>query len=580
VGRIVSRAHALRAAAVLALLVPAGAPAIAQISPGPLSRPHAALEGSSQCASCHDPGRGVAPSKCLACHKTLGARVSAGKGLHARPEYRDCKTCHVEHQGVEYDLVWWGKAGRAAFDHAQTGHTLEGAHARVDCRQCHQPAHNPSNDSLAAARVNVERTYLGLGTACASCHADVHQGQFKGRDCTACHTQTAWKPAPGFDHAKTSWPLTGRHTTVACARCHRSAPPPPGSGVRVVSFRNVSGRDCVSCHTDVHRGRLGTSCATCHSTSGWQRVQRADFDHSRTGYPLEGRHVSVACDKCHRARETKQLAHQHCTDCHQDAHFGQLASRPDRGACESCHDVAGFTPARFGIEEHQKTTYPLAGAHLAVACNSCHTTVSADELRRTPGVTVTRGASGRSPRLRFASTRCAACHRDVHQGDLDRWVKAGGCESCHNGESWRRATFDHAKTRFALVAGHARARCGECHKKVEVGTPRERVGFAGTPLACEKCHGDPHRGQFQAGGKAAVACERCHAATTLRASLFDHSRDSGWPLDGAHARIACATCHRRETRDGVTFVRYKPLPKTCSGCHGPSVPRGKDAVSR
>ena len=64
--------------------------------------------------------------------------MATGKGLHARPEYRDCKTCHVEHQGVEYELVWWGKAGKKAFDHALTGQPLSGKHATLSCEQCHK----------------------------------------------------------------------------------------------------------------------------------------------------------------------------------------------------------------------------------------------------------------------------------------------------------------------------------------------------------------------------------------------------------------------------------------------------------
>jgi len=568
-------------ATAVATLLLGALPAAAQISPGPLSRPHASLEGSSQCPACHDPGRGVAPSKCLSCHKALSARVSAGQGLHTRPEYRDCKTCHVDHQGVDYELVWWGKAGRGSFDHAHTGHTLEGAHARLDCPQCHQPRLNQMKESLTAQHVDLGRTYLGLGTTCTSCHADTHRGQFAGRDCTSCHGQSAWKPAPGFDHAKTSWPLTGKHAAVLCVKCHRqpAAAASADPAVRFVSFKETSGRECASCHEDVHRGRLGAACANCHSTSSWGLLERVKFDHKRTRYPLEARHADVACDRCHRPGGPRTLPYAHCTDCHRDAHFGQLLTRTDKGACESCHDVKGFAPAHYGVEDHQKTAYPLEGAHLAVACNACHTVATVDELKRTASTPVPREASSRGPRLRFASTRCAACHRDVHRGDLDRWVKAGGCESCHNGESWRSAGFDHAKTRFVLVGGHAKPPCSDCHKKVEVGTANERVGFADTPIECARCHRNTHRGQFQAAGKE-IACDRCHAPATLKASLFNHSKDSAWPLDGAHARVACEKCHRRETRDGVTFVRYKPLSRTCSGCHGPSLPRGKEIVSR
>ena len=37
--------------------------------------------------------------------------------------------------------------------------------------------------------------------------------------------EQAWKPAPGFDHAKTAWPLTGRHAAVGCERCHATRRP-------------------------------------------------------------------------------------------------------------------------------------------------------------------------------------------------------------------------------------------------------------------------------------------------------------------------------------------------------------------
>ena len=148
-------------------------------------------------------------------------------------------------------------------------------------------------------------------------------------------------------------------------------------------------------------------------------------------------------------------------------------------------------------------------------------------------------------------------------GELDRGVAQDGCESCHHVESWRASakTFDHARTRFALAGAHAKPACAACHERVDIGTERERVRYAGVPLTCQGCHEDTHRGQFE------VSCDRCHDPDSLKASRFDHARDSAWPLDGAHARVACAECHRRETRDGVEFVRYKPLPSACRDCH-------------
>jgi hypothetical protein len=531
--------RAIGGAAALAAALTA-ATAAAQISPGPLSRVHAGLEGSGRCLDCHDADKGVAPGKCLACHKPLAQRIAGGKGLHARPEYRDCKTCHVEHQGVEYQLVWWGKAGRGAFDHAQTGHALAGKHRTLSCEQCHK-----------------QRSFLGAVTDCASCHRDEHRGQFPGRACSSCHTEQAWKPVPGFDHARTSWPLTGRHAPVACERCHTARRPDastPGASYRV--FRAVAGRDCTSCHQDAHAGRLGTSCSTCHTTAGWRSTSTPkDFDHQRTAYPLTGRHATVACDRCHRPGRPLRLKHDACTDCHADAHAGQLARRADGGRCESCHDVSGFRPARYSPEDHAKSSFPLKGAHLAVACDQCHR----------PRVA---GAGRAAVELRIATTRCADCHRDPHRGQVATLVAAGGCESCHAVGSWREISFDHSHTKYALSGRHAQVACAPCHRRPEPGGAAPVLRFAGAPQACEGCHRDPHLGQFARAG--AVSCERCHTTADLKASRFDHSRDAAYPLDGAHARLACTACHLPQTRDGVRFTRYKPLPTTCRGCHGPA----------
>jgi hypothetical protein len=64
-----------------------------------------------------------------------------------------------------------------------------------------------------------------------------------------------------------------------------------------------------------------------------------------------------------------------------------------------------------------------------------------------------------------------------------------------------------------------------------------------------------------------------------REVTLDHGLTK-YPLVGGHARISCApchlrtvaACHRPEIRNGVAFVRYKPLPTTCRGCHGGSLP--------
>src|SRR3984957_10582244 len=55
----------------------------AQISPGPLSKAHQSLEGSTQCNTCHQFGTSSPTFKCLECHKEIADRLTAKKGYHA-----------------------------------------------------------------------------------------------------------------------------------------------------------------------------------------------------------------------------------------------------------------------------------------------------------------------------------------------------------------------------------------------------------------------------------------------------------------------------------------------------------------
>src|SRR5262249_39658930 len=153
------------------------------LSPGPLSKVHSSVEGDQHCNACHSSGKQVDQSGCLKCHADLGARINAGAGLHGK-QYKGqaCASCHVEHRGGG-GLMRWPGGDPSKLDHTKTGWALNGAHKQAACNKCH----NKTN-----ARGNA--TFLGLSTACASCHKDAHQGRF-GQTCSSCHNETAWKDA-------------------------------------------------------------------------------------------------------------------------------------------------------------------------------------------------------------------------------------------------------------------------------------------------------------------------------------------------------------------------------------------------
>lgn len=524
---------------VLAIAAPGAAPlplGAQLISPGKLSRPHAELEGVRQCTACHELRKpGASAPRCLQCHELLRTRIAAGRGYHASVKDRNCGECHKEHFGREFELV---RLDTASFEHAETGFVLRGAHVRVDCGACHSATLVKAADVRAhpGGAAFLGRTMLGLPTDCAGCHAadDAHGPQFRGRACEDCHGEADWARAERFDHDRTAYPLTGRHRQVACEGCHVAE---RVGGAARTRYAGVESGSCQSCHQDAHAGTMGAQCSSCHVTDGWDRVLRAAvegrFDHARTRFPLEGRHAAVDCAGCHGkpAPRTATIAIRYapgteratfprpaavdCAACHVDHHRGELRGSRAGVACEGCHTDRGWTPVTYDIARHERTAFPLTGAHVATPCGACH---------------VQTGPRGASLTLRLPDRECVACHRadDPHEGRFG----AQSCASCHVTETFRVREFDHALARGAA--------CGSCHRT-----------------------DDPHGGQFEG-----ADCASCHVTETFRVASFDHAR-TRFPLAGAHLRVACAACHRSEPRpDGATMVRYRPLGVECTDCHG------------
>jgi hypothetical protein len=526
----------------LAMVVFCYAPVAGQLSPGDLHKSHEFLEGMDNCQKCHNTDGASLAENCLACHAPIKTQRLSGSGLHGNPDYGDCQLCHVEHQGRDYELVYF-EGGMEAFDHDRTGY--------LSCRKCHNPEHIVDRDRFTDANVNLQRTFLGLEQRCLSCHFDEHRGQV-ARDCESCHTFESWRPAPGFDHAETEFPLTGKHQSVACEKCHIAvvdAETPRHPEYR--RFTSINHTACTDCHTDPHTGQLGADCANCHSTAGWLQVAAKDFDHSKTRYPLEGRHKTVSCAACHGNRSAKKkLNFANCTDCHRDFHRGAFADRTSGGTCEECHTVHTFKPSTFTIAAHSQTSFPLRGAHLATPCIACHETTAGNEPKY---------------QFVFASKACVKCHADPHGGQVNKYMKGSGCESCHAVESWENVQFDHGTTGFVLVGKHSSVICKACHVQKRA----DDLNFTGTPEKCGVCHNDVHFGQFaqesDAGGKA--DCSRCHGSENWKPGKFDHTRDARFILDGAHQRVPCGGCHPATVVDKREFVRYKPIPGRCIDCH-------------
>jgi hypothetical protein len=525
-----------------------GTDAGAQISPGELSAAHAALEGLGNCTACHTLGKSVEEARCFACHTELGKRVRAGKGYHANLRSQACVQCHREHHGREFTLIRWNPK---SLDHRLTGFELVGKHRSLECRACHNPSHIADREVAASRSTAPERTYLGLSAGCASCHRDPHAGSLGG-ECTKCHTSDAWKPAPGFAHDRTAFPLSGKHRTVRCELCH-GGPGAPGKPVR---FVGLAFRACADCHRDPHAGKFKERCEGCHTTEGWESAGRG-FNHARTRFPLKGKHAVVACVRCHPASGTSQKARfvvakfSRCADCHATVHGRQFASRRVGGGgdCAGCHNEQGWRPSVIPLFDHGATRFPLRGKHAAVACVICHV----PQKKYGPTVSTVSG-------MAFAA--CTPCHADVHRAQFASRGDGGRCESCHGEGGFRPSTYvasAHAAARFPLQGAHEAVPCDRCHTVASGGVRTFR--WEKLPQ-CSSCHRDVHGGEFASLG---AGCASCHSARAWGATAYDH-RGTRFRLDGKHRLVSCAGCHRTGVGRDIVW-RFKGTPVECAGCH-------------
>ena len=523
------------------------------LSPGPLSKAHQDLEGIKNCTKCHEAGEQVSDKRCLDCHKELQPELVKGTGFHGHlpPAQRACNSCHHEHQGKDFALIDWD---RKKFDHARTGFVLKGKHAPLDCAKCHEPRRIQD----PAAKALKRETFLGLATACSACHFDEHRGQ-EGLDCAKCHNEQSWKPAPGFVHAKTEFALRGAHQKVECLKCHAREmdlkPPgfPPPVHEIFSRFKPVAHARCTDCHQDPHQGKFGADCERCHVEESWTTMKTATGQrafHEKTRFPLRGAHAQVGCKECHgpwpgKKAIFKDMKFQACADCHADAHEGQL--KP--AACERCHDVISFKPARFEAKDHAQTKYPLLGAHLAVGCAQCHPQERRLEAR----------APKKASLFFFHpdASRCESCHQDPHKGQLKK-----ACATCHEVASFHAVKLDHDKaTRFALTGAHKKAACASCHFADAAGVVR----YTPLPMTCASCHADPHAGQFGMPSD----CARCHATEDFKKTLFVHAEPfTKYALVGKHRDVACEKCHASaQVAAGRKAIKYRGTPAACESCH-------------
>ena len=470
---------------------------------------------------------------------------------------------------------------------------LAEVHAHIDndasCSLCHVRGTGITGGLLAPAQL------------CLDCHQplagrlDVMKGfhaQVPREECKTCHTEhlgrdhalITW-PDPEEPFAATSgtfdpkqfphdkgagWPLEGAHAKLACDACHTralvsdpllvkweaekhaEASKTPDWAKGLESYLGTSAQ-CSSCHQDAHVPSQGDDCASCHGLEKWKPAK--DFVHAppRTRYALEGKHKEVACEKCHLAKAPAAP---------------QVVAR--EGLPDFKQVVASGAPVPYSKTGWGKGEFAIP--------------------------------SGKD----LLPDTCKVCHANPHRAGSEDFLR---CEDCHTEADWKTMVpgrFDHARAAesgFALVDGHQKPTCTDCHGRKE----GDKVLHLPARERCVECHQKDddrsHKGAFarEIALEPAENCALCHGIKAWKpADRWDprtHGDPQGpaLPLIDGHM-IRCEDCHgtqgvqqacalvqadpgkrpcTRTPAAGEGFTRLPaqapapvgPLEKSCTGCH-------------
>jgi hypothetical protein len=254
---------------------------------------------SVSCQACHktkftDP---LKHERCTDCHSDYHKKQFEKKGIAP-----DCSQCH--------NVKGFKQFSYTLEQHKAGSFPLKGAHEATPCIDCHRKQNNWN--------------FRGIGINCKDCHKDIHQNIIPAKyypevNCGICHSENQWSDIT-FNHSITSFNLTGAHTKQDCRACHFRKDP---DGKVIQKFSGLA-KSCTDCHVDNHNKQFEkngiTSCTDCHDTENWKASK---FNHDNTAFKLDGKHINVACAKCHKPQQEGSIFY--------------VKYKLKEFKCESCH---------------------------------------------------------------------------------------------------------------------------------------------------------------------------------------------------------------------------------------------------
>ena len=283
-----------------------------------------------------------------------------------------------------------------------------------------------------------------------------------------------------------------------------------------------------------HGAGFTANCMDCHNTTGWKiDMKTLSFNHSTTKFPLIGQHQAVNCKRCHTSLEFSKAGTE-CVSCHTDMHNQTVGAD-----CGRCHTPNSWIVNNI-TEIHQRSRFPLVGAHVTADCFACHKNASASLLNFGP-----------------LGIECIDCHQAPSPPKTDHSKFSTNCSDCHSisAFSWSGASIIH--NFFPLTAGHAVNGCIQCHP---VGS-----NYSSTSPECVSCHQSNYNGTANPNHNSigfSTSCKDCHTTNPgwKPAEYKEHDAKSFPIYSGKHNGTwnSCSECHTNP----ASYVQF-----TCIDCH-------------
>jgi hypothetical protein len=421
-----------------------------------LTPPHIPYLGGTSCGSCHASGTyavgGFGP-------------MNMTQATHAFVA-TTCDTCH------EAGLSFYLGSANPSLQGRPADHTAGQMVAPNDCSVCHTTANwnstvlpaghmpNPGNQTCTVCHTAAPGNYATLAA-----NTVLHTGITSG--CIACHgAPNATAPIFYLNYTPKDALLSPVHiptSSTPCEDCH-AVSFTAFSGTTMTAAKHtamfaVIGKTCNACHdastlkfygvsnltTRPSGHHVGQDCSGCHNPNNWDGgaakkkavITALTPAHSTISAVVSTPVPAAAAAAAGMARGAARGAPSHagvtndCVSCHNGvlAAGKNAAHIASNGACQNCHTVQAWLPARF---DHQS---------VAASCASCHNGVL---------------ASGR-PTTHVPTT--------------------ADCRACHGTISWSAAQFNHAGSSMS---------CRTCHNGLSaIG---KQAGHVATTLDCSSCH--------------------------------------------------------------------------------------------